>query len=345
MHMLVFTSGNIDFYYMETFFTDHLKTAIVSSDYLDYDIVGSSSSRIKKLGILSAIGEFLEREWLYFDNKTSMSNEVKGFSLVDKKVLSINKEELYKKNLFSDSCGMSSHTSSQECLINSFCEFVERQSYIYTYLSKTNGYKIDIDVVKKNVKLPHIYEKLKFYEISLVESFSVILGLGIINNEVMIGLGGGFSLKESLEHCIKEINQSYFNMVLFSQYVGSRNDCLKKDKKNKDYIDVFKGISVESVLKAYEFLNEFPLYEEKSYDKSYDIEIVSRDLYNKCRINPIVIFMQHPRKNLNIKMCKVFDKNWFPMLLPKGYSNDTYEFVEKVMNCKLDRNCTFLPFP
>ncbi|EGC77579.1 hypothetical protein HMPREF9353_01929 [Treponema denticola F0402] len=69
-------------------------------------------------------------------------------------------------------------------------------------------------------------------------------------------------------------------------------------------------------------------------------------LNQKYKMNPLVSFLPlNETKINNIKVCKIFDLNWFPSLLPKTFDKKTYDFIESVTGKTLDRRCTYIPFP
>lgn len=87
-------------------------------------------------------------------------------------------------------------------------------------------------------------------------------------------------------------------------------------------------------------------YNERNEKKYSSIDDTVKILNQKYQMNPLVSFLSVKENSFNnIKVCEVFDLNWFPSLLPKTFSESTYNFVESVTDKKLDRKCTYIPFP
>ncbi len=205
-------------------------------------------------------------------------------------------------------------------------------------MSKGKAYCINENILK-NYKLYNLYFKnFRAYEISLIESFYVVFFMGELNNRLAVSLGTGEDLNKAIDAGLNELNQ---------MYAGVFNNIEYNKAEFKDYADTYFSLSTERIKKAFSFVEKNAMPYEKRVEKKYisGTNEVKR-LNQKYKMNPLVIFLPLKETKLNnVKVCKVFDLNWFPSLLPKSYPKDIYNFIEAVTQTKLDRNCTYIPFP
>lgn len=308
---------------------------------------GSSVNFDSKVNIiLASIGEFLERERFLPNNlnkKIYKDGLLAGYSVVDKKTVKININSIIAdKYNFADSTGLASHTNSKDCLFNAFKEFLERQSFIFNYLSKGSAKQIDFE---GEIKFDYVFNKfcnLKFYDISLIEDFHVILGKVIYKDKFYIGLGASNYLDEAITQCIKEIYQMDCCYKFKKANSGKFNV-----EKHIDYSDIYMKLSIKQIDDAYKYLNgnsNICKYNDFK-NESFLFDDVCNQLYKKYKIKPIVIFLKPLRDIDTLKIIKVLDLNWFPNLCPRTYEERIYNFIEDVTGKKLDRRCNFIPFP
>lgn len=296
--------------------------------------------------ILASIGEFFERERMMpnkLNRKIFKDDLITGYSLIDKKTVQINISTIIgNENNFVDSCGLASHTNSEDCIFNAVKEFIERQSFIFNYLSKGNGKLIKLDGVEKYEHILTKFKDFKFYDISLIDQFYVILCKGIYDGKFYIGLGASNCLDEAISQSIKEI----FQMDSIYSYEES-NTLKSNNKKSNDYLDIFMSLPTGRINEAYKYLDEnYTVVEYKEIvPKMFSIENIFKQLNKQYHMKPLIFFLEPLREIENLKFVKVLDLNWFPNLFPKTYDEKIYDFVESTKSKKLDRRCEFIPFP
>jgi hypothetical protein len=300
----------------------------------------------KQLSLLAGLGEFLERETFISGNvrnKHYKGNGIYGYSFIQNKAVKIEYSRVFGNDkILADSCGMASHMNSRLCVMEAMREFIERQSYIFNYLSKSKGIIIDLDGIDKYKFILNKFEKLKFYNISLLEDYYVILSKAYHNGEFYVGLGASDDIDTALKSAIKE---------LFQMKHGYKNLDKKRSRSTKikefDYSKIFFGLPTNLLINAYLYLDKEPLkikYEDCS-NKEFNLGSVIRSLNLKYEMDPLIVFIKPFRDIKNLKIAKVLDLNWFPNLMPRFYDDKVYDFVERVTNVKLDRACNTLPFP
>ena len=75
------------------------------------------------------------------------------------------------------------------------------------------------------------------------------------------------------------------------------------------------------------------------------MENIFHNLNRQFSVDPLIFFLKPIRDINTLKVIKVLDLNWFPNMFPKTYDEILYDYVENVTNIKLDRKCSFIPFP
>ncbi|MGT2910757.1 YcaO-like family protein [Streptococcus cameli] len=307
---------------------------MLSSDY--NHTFATSLHKEKSKSFLGAIGEAFERHSMFMYTSPRSSSFIDCFDLYEKKIVTLENDSNLEK-FFNDSCGMASHTNTKDCFLNAFDEFIERQSFILTYLSKSPR-----RVIKKNKafleKIPSRFHHLDFYEISIIDSYKVYFAVGYKNNYLDIALGSSYDATEALEKLIRELR-------LPTVKHGSLENSIDT---YQDYLHVFHMISPDRILQAYNFLK---LGEEIVFKPTETIgfEIILEELNKKYKMHPKALSLFNKNYNYSIssysKNIKIFDENWFPSLSVSQFTDSIYNRVEILSGVKLDRSINFIPFP
>lgn len=286
--------------------------------------------------LLSSIGEFKERQSLYTYGTFVEGETIKLLNLYDGSI----EERIYSKEVakfFFDSTGCACHTNSKKVMENAFFEFIERQIYMFTYLTKSEVKLLKFSFDIQNI-IPHKYKKLKYYNLSPVDSFFVILAYGWIADKIYISLGSSNSLRGAINKAIKEIEQ--LNYVYSS---GSYQQLEEKTEKDIGYFDIFMSIPDERLKNSFQFLQNASCYNVhfSELELQSTFEDILKDLKKEYGMEPKLIFID----NDFFKVVKVLDFNWFPSLLPRMVSSKNISFIESKTGRNIDRKCNFIPFP
>lgn len=292
-------------------------------------VTGAGTYKNKMKAICSSLGEYLEREAMF---NRKFHECIQGMHLRNSLPIILTPEFIDSKYLLCDSCGLATHQLSCQCVENAFNEFVERQSFIFSYLSKTKGRKLPQEQIEGE------YKDFKFYNISLLDEYYVILGYGLRKNKFYIGLGASLNFEDAMKKCIKELNQ-------FNEYYRDEiKDTIFEANKQDDYMDIFLRISPDKLYQSYLYLGEEEVEIKKESRKKFNVQQLSSQIYEQCNIDPIICFIKGTRHRTQ-KLCQIIDLNWFPSLSPYIFREDIYKFIEESMGVELDRRCTFIPFP
>lgn len=298
--------------------------------------------------ILSTIGEFFEREILI--SKDNINDYVNCFSLLDGSIKKLKKNSLIFIDKFVDSCGMASHINSDEVIFKSFCEFFERQIFIYNFLSKSKSKKIKINynynLYKYNCYLKNFVDEVNFFDISLVDDLYIIVGLGSGKNKC-IGLGTSTSLSDAINKAQKEMLQYFASST--TKYKNNLGFNINKNKIDDLYHLKFEKLTNKEFEKEYKYLfencNEFILKNERLEENKFNLNKFIIKINNHLGMNPYLAFFKNKRNLSNLKITKVIDTNWFPNMNPKLFDIKTIKYIENITSSKLDTRCEYIPFP
>lgn len=320
-------------------------------DNNETEIIGNSCGYSMRMSLVASIGEFVERKYLYkFFSEISEGKNKQGISLIDGKIYDY--KDMMKEDYllyFLDSCGTACHTSSINAINKAFAEYVERQAFIYRYLSKTKKNCLLHDKEFDTI-IPKEFHGLEFYDISLTDNYYVILAIGEINENVVMGLGSDFSINKAILQAVKELfqmNEYYKKENLINKHCDKDIEKnLKEDNKKNDYFDLFTKLSSEKIMKAYSFLENSSIKAIKDYSViQVNLDEVIKTLNKEWNFKPILYYLETNTREKATKIVKIIDFGWFPNLAPGSYSEAIYQNIEEITKHKLDRNCNFIPFP
>lgn len=346
--MNLYFNGQAQFEWHSTPFLNNVKMCNVIVPNFVVENSSGMAYKSQRNAILGGIGELLEREIMIPSKlweRRCPNNEIRAYSIVNKKEVKISLDYIISNyGTLIDSCGLASHTNSKDVIMNSFDEFIERQSYLFNYLSKSSGEIINLDRKDEYRCIRKQFPSLKFYNISLIKGFYVILGKGFENGNFYIGLGSSASIDLALQKCIKEIQQCNY------AYKVNIRELQKKDFKELEYTDysgIFFSLDPNKLKNAYNYLDEksTSIYVEECPNYTFDLEELCIKLNEEYEMEPILVYLETLRCSKTVKTAKIIDLNWFKSLCIKFCDEDTFNYIEKATGKVLDRKCTFIPFP
>lgn len=300
-------------------------------------VCGATNLSYRK-AVLATIGEGMERQVL-FRNYHLMNESLHVWDLIQKKE-KVLRNTPFSRLYFYDTCGLSSHRSSKECIFNSLSEFIERQSFILTYLAKREAPEIIHNSLFNSV-VPKFLQDIHVYNISILKAFHVYLGIGYIGcGYFTIGIGSGNNSILALTNLVREL------LPLRKIRVGRDN---KNIASFLDYQDIFNLFDTKTILNAYSFLTKHHLKQTINSNKSSSQEEILDEMKVKWKMHPyVMVFFNESYQRercANAKNSKIFDLGYFPSLSVKDFTDNIYDNVEKKTGLTLDRNINFIPFP
>lgn len=327
-------------YLIDVFLESYKVNSIVSLNYPTISSNGSSSNRSFRRSILGSIGESFERQTLLNFSITEINKEkeINCVNMVDEKFETLIMSKKLQK-YFYDTCGLATHVSTEASIENAFKEFVERQSFILSYLSKEPKRKIIKNEYFFSI-VPKEFEFLNFYEISIIENYKVVFCIGQkASDSIDIGLGAGYSLEEALNNLMNEVKP----------FRGPHGDPNLQKKEFYDYIDYFNMIPIPKIIEAYRYLDGGEHYYPKHESEIKERKEVVEELYRKFDMDIFMCTMFSKNnmffRNSYSKNIKIFALGWFPSLNVRHIDEDIYINIEKKTNLKLDREINVIPFP
>jgi len=203
---------------------------------------GGHSAGVELSSVLKpAVGEFIERHSLFF-NKRKTDDYVPAFRLIDGETIDVSAQEIVfvRGGKFNDSCGVASHLNSRQAIEHAFLEFFERQSFIFNWLTCSEGLIIPETLItdEKNkvfYKILHSFvDDVYLFEISLHKDIRVVLGLGIGEFHKTIGLSAHFDLQEAINSTFEEMLQSV------SKYYNKQEVTAYEEEELLDSMDIYQ---------------------------------------------------------------------------------------------------------
>lgn len=327
-------------YVVSKFLNEFNNKNYVSLNYPSIGCNGSSSDYSFINSMLGSIGEVFERQALTNFWEVQIPLKMLTCLNINKRRIERIKFSKEKLSYLYDTCGLSTYTSTEGAFENSLREFIERQSFILSYLSKSPGFFLEKNEYFKKF-VPKRLQFMNLYEISFISFYKVVFGIGAKKgNRIYIGLGAGYTIEDALHSFVKEANP----------FETGKSEDLIKNLKYLDYGDVFSILAKDKILAAYDYLEDSPTVKIDDINSCrHDRLQVLDELtnYMKSDLYMTSFFSKNNKyyRNKNAKSIKLFCLNWFPSLDPSSFNDETYEYVEYVTGKKLNRRINFIPFP
>jgi|GEM_PF-2328939 len=220
------------------------------SDIIPYSENGPPASAIdfdKSKSIRAAIGEHIERISVFNNYSRFKDQLIEGINMSSGKIelfplyrilLNWNDPILSKLNLnniYSDTCGMASHINSQQAINSAFLEFIERQSLLYNWFTKSPAKRISIEYLKESMNLEHLIkmtkvhvDEIQIYDISLCDEVKVIMTIAFGKQTKGVGISADWNYKSAIKGSLKEL----FQYITVEQPTES-----SYSERNKDSVD------------------------------------------------------------------------------------------------------------
>lgn len=318
-------------------------------------MIGVGSDKLLNSAIKSSLGEQLERFALFKGTSRNLES-VPALNL-----LTLNSEIIPSNFIrmidnserFTDSTGAAAGSTSKNAIQHGFFEFVERQSFIFSFLTKNKGKLIDSSIIKKSgidvLSLKRNYEITTIREISIYPNIKVIIliALNSKTRNFVIGLGSDFNIKKAIQKAYNEALEG------FNDNKTSNNKRHYLKNSGQEYSQRFYNqMSPEKMYEAYKFL----------FEKSSSTIVLSSNKKPKIKqsvsINDIhdfavyfnsriyLSFINNPRIGNKIKTIKIFSPDMYPHINTELINPSNYSFsFFKDKNQKFPNKGKYLPFP
>jgi hypothetical protein len=304
----------------------------------------------------SAIGEFNERTSLFLDTSQKF---IDGLRLSTSTIERVDSSLVtFKSHRFGDSSGLGSYSNSSRALRKAILEFYERQSFIFHWVNHVPGKIVNSRVLSKLLGGSRSFTLLNlFFPKILVSSISIFNGvyvtvlLGISSSLKVLGLGSGFSLKESVKEAVNESVESLSgtrmenNDLDISQKNGDQSSITIRNGLTN--IEYYARLSPLELLKEFSFLfeagkNELMVNDSDEFEANYLQYLRENELHYNIEI--IGVGVLGPNELKLPKIIKVISTEGYPYMYPPYFSRDQMRAYLKG-NSEEHQWKTPIPFP
>ncbi|MBB2482842.1 YcaO-like family protein [Bacillus sp. APMAM] len=329
------------FYINRSIFLSQTKQAYISSSTNSASNGHNSHFEIKRV-IKSAIGEWIERNTLVKNKKVE---QLLAFNMINGKEQLVSSDKIYliDSGEFNDSCGIASHLDSNSAITSAFMEFFERQSLVFSWITKKPAKIINIKCIKNN-KIKDLYrkmfdfvDKIFILDVSLHQDIHTVFVIGYGKVHKSLGLSADFDLERAIISALEEMFQTFADSWTKTYIKEVSNNSYKN---NELYMDYYRNISIEQFVDEYRFLWENGNELDKGFygnhknevDFSKSIKLVCQDL----KITPYCIYIPCFFGKFKTKIVKVFSPDGYPHMYPKIFS-------EKETKTHFNKNISYFP--
>lgn len=317
--------------------------------------------------IKAALGEHLERiaaSKNYEKPNVDANHPTRpGFNLITGERVDIQAEKIFlnfevpllrhlqnKDQIFNDSCGLASHVNSIEAIKNGFGEFIERQSLVYNWLSKSPGKKINLedifkldrnDDLKNLVQLAKcLSDEIDAFEVSIIDGFFVVLTVGYKGEAFSSGMGADINILKALESSLNE-----YLMIMDSCLFTKANPEVKRSVHDNIYTS-FYSMNVKEFKEKFDYLIQSSNYLDiRSVIHSVgDFYEIVRKTHEKFQIEIYCSFLPSPLKSINVKVVKVFSPDAYPHIWTKIFDPADYKITKQLPPTTFPNKFQMIPF-
>jgi len=302
------------------------------------DVGGGAGFTVKE-ALYSSVGEYLER---LTQRKPSHKIHEEFLSAYNINLETVEKIPLGNVLLFdprifnpnadsdwNDSTGTAFHTNTLDLIESSFFEFIERQSLVFNWLTKTPGKKIKLKnfyerkrIKQMSLSLSAYFDTLDLFEISIHPSCYVVICIGTGEFCKSVGMGVGWNISDAIYGSLKENLQCVSHMVP-SHQSDINPEALKvfesfeEPESDMYYEKYFESLSPKQLSIEYSYLFKpglelIELTENRrrpSYDEYLSIlKNISEDL----SIELLICFIPSLIENLPGSVIRLIGKGAFP---------------------------------
>lgn len=314
-------------------------------------MVGVGSNANPNTAFRESLGEQLERFALYKgDIRTKKNSIVFDFLNFEKKTISNKYLNMVDNVNFLDSTGAANGNDSLMSICHGFYEFVERQSLVFSFLTKEKSWQID-PILVENANIDYLSLKrrftfLTFNEISIYPPIKVVILIGINNysNKFIIGLGADKDLNRAILKAYKE------SMGGNSNVEGTDNTDKVIDKYNGQmYSSTFyKTMTAQKMKKSFDYLiNQEQMIHNIKLAESSEISVKDIHRFAKFFNLPVLlVLISNNRVKNTSKTIKFFSLDMYPhintlIINPKKYKISFFKSQKQLF----PNEGKYLPFP
>lgn len=364
-------SGLIDTFYMhQSIFTNTINSFEVFNEN-EEGINGSSQKLYKKKVAKAALGEHIERTSLYKNTVFRKQKKIPAFNVknfeqasVDFKYVNLSFNDSYffdededMNYYYNDSSGVGSHIYSDEAIKSGFFEFIERQSLVYSFLTKKPGKRIPLDYLygKEIYDIYRIvlnyFECVELFEISFFDDVFVVLSKSVKGKRIGMGLSASTNIFEAIQKSLEELLACSFKNLPYKY--GDIEQGMYKAVEVKENDPHFYGnyffsvMDTETLDENYKYLGEKKInfVDREKICKDNIIKIMNK-FSNLFNIDLLIVYI--PVENIQYpnKVLKIWSKDAFPHILNQKIKPNLYSLSKNIEGIvHFPNEGKYLPFP
>lgn len=306
-----------------------------------------------------AVGEHLERLAIYKNNKLITHKYHSAFNfltqeedVIETKNLSLMLSSIHNvdKNFFSDSSGVAFHIDSKSVIENAFCEFIERQSLVYSFVTQYSGTKVNMEssqfLMQNQLILRKYFTEIKINNISILNDVFTILIVGTSDKHCGVGLGSNINFEKAFTSAMNEVLGATWHLLPheFSQEKGE----LRSEWRSNPhyYAEYFESYSTkENLNNDYGYL-DFGSNSTLTSLKPKNINNIVSDFSRSNELNIKLAFIDIYQFEKKFKVVKFFSEDCYPHIFNQEIQPEDYKisYIGN-KNPSFPNKHKYLPFP
>ena len=344
----------------ENLFEDKASMVSVNPEEKNLGISGDGIAK-KPLGkvMKAAIGEHIERLGLYKNEFLQKNSKMTVFNFRTMKsekietkyvTLSLSDSHNVSEGFFSDSSGAAFQINSSKVIESAFLEFIERQSLVYSFLTKDSGeiVKITPDILEDYRVLVETFDEVLLSDISIITDIYTIIIVGIRENGICsVGLGTSRNLYDAFYKSMGEAMGSCWIYRDREKVELSTVENTTKLRYNPHYYaDYFKEYATkDNIVSDYGYLREPKESANKKIRNKETIEII-RDFSSTISGDLLMAFVNVKQVYNNVKIVKFFSPDCYPHIFNNMIEPEQYKISYiNTTNPVLYNKGNYLPSP
>lgn len=253
---------------------------------------------------------------------------------------------------FTDSCACAVHPNKEKAIYNALMEFLERQSLLGSWLSKTYRYAIHPSILKEVTPYGNLVNKLlENGELYIIENGNYLPGYTVMmfyfshsEKDVVqysVGSSSGLSLNEALTAALEELYQCYTFLYNTEASVGLEN------KAGAGYHLSFQQCNHQATKNVIPFIQKDLVYKVRTIQDVKNLKVFTYDeiLVDLARLSESIYYYYFYEKQLGLHFIKIMSPDFFSHMSIKNSLNIDNIYAKKLNITSENAYLEKIPFP
>lgn len=307
----------------------------------------------------AAVGELMERYVMGTAPLAPFRSTLPGYSLTAGQIADVPIEDVYFWVLgrngqpqAADSMGAASHVTSEKAIEAAWLEFIERQSLIYHWLTRTSGNLIPFQLLstqtlRRLAPLRNFFDEVLIVDISLHPAVCVAVVMGFGTRFMGIGVAAHWNTSDAVDSAMREV---FAQLIYYSPWCarGRRTPFSTPSFDSiyaKNYYENYAPLSLRNDI---EYLaSGDPLQRNEPGESPHGAEMleVIADVCQALRVKPVIVHLPNRVEGSPFRMVKMFSHGGYPhmrcdVLVPEDYPISFHRGLTTFPN-----RARLIPFP